>query len=105
MGTVRSGQIWENVLAGIYGHVASGPRSFAPLRMTHFSPRSSRRLKHQQAGVYAASGEAGGPPLQGAHERDEIRLLGGGEFRFEDEIEELHCVLEREQASVMQIGR
>src|ERR1700675_2646281 len=42
---------------------------------------------------------------EGAKERDQIALLLGGQFRAEHQIEELDRIIERQQATVVQVGR
>ena len=46
-----------------------------------------------------------GLPLEGAQECHQILLLLRGQFVAEHQVEELDCVVQREQTLVMQIGR
>jgi len=43
--------------------------------------------------------------LEGAEERDEVLLLRLGQLDAEDQVEELHGVLQGQEPSVMQVGR
>jgi hypothetical protein len=42
--------------------------------------------------------------LQGAHKRNQVRLLVGLETEFQNDVEELHRILQRQQPAVVHIG-
>src|SRR5216683_6741480 len=91
--------------------VAFGRINFSMLHWTRKIARKNRRMR-SAAGMRRSSSRDIGvcllklpDPLKGSEECDEVLLLGPGQLRAKDQVEELDCVVQRQQTTVMHVRR
>ena len=86
------------------GATSAPIRKIRDWRVRHQSAIAYKEFDEQQRlGVVAAHPRRRPHDLQLPHELNQIVLFLGSEFEFQDQIEELHSVFQRQEPAVMKI--